>query len=188
MLTKIDEPVQLDLLEPLARRAGRVRLLPGVALAGRGGELIARFAALPFREFEFHGYLGKRRTVSFGLHYDFSDMKMRETEPIPEFLLPLRDRAAGFAGLDAEALRHALVTEYAPGARDRLAPRPAGIRRRDRRLIRLGLPLPVPAEARQRLGAGRRDAGAALGLSAARPGARREWEHSIPPAESCAIR
>jgi hypothetical protein len=32
--------------------------------------LVERFAALPFRPFEFHGYLGKRRVVSFGWRYD----------------------------------------------------------------------------------------------------------------------
>jgi len=28
--------------------------------------LVAEFQHLPFKEFEFHGYLGKRRVVSFG--------------------------------------------------------------------------------------------------------------------------
>jgi alkylated DNA repair dioxygenase AlkB len=78
--------------------------------------LIARFAELPFKEFEFHGYLGKRRVVSFGLRYDFADRAVHMVEPIPEFLLPLRERVAGFAGLAPDALEHALVTEYAPGA------------------------------------------------------------------------
>ena len=34
--------------------------------------LVARVRELPFKEFEFHGYLGKRRVVSFGWRYDFS--------------------------------------------------------------------------------------------------------------------
>jgi len=29
-------------------------------------ELLDRFSDLPFREFEFHGFTGKRRVVSFG--------------------------------------------------------------------------------------------------------------------------
>lgn len=78
--------------------------------------LIARVRELPFREFDFHGFKGKRRVVSFGYHYDFSGQQLRKIEDIPEFLLPLRARAALFAGLEAESLSHALVTEYAPGA------------------------------------------------------------------------
>ena len=79
--------------------------------------LIARVRELPFREFEFHGYLGKRRVVSFGWQYDFSGGgALRKADDIPEFLLPLRERAAAFAELRPEALQHVLVTEYAPGA------------------------------------------------------------------------
>jgi len=33
--------------------------------------LVARVRELPFREFEFHGYKGKRRVVSFGWKYEF---------------------------------------------------------------------------------------------------------------------
>ena len=37
--------------------------------------LLERVRGLPFKEFEFQGYLGKRRVVSFGLHYDFAHGK-----------------------------------------------------------------------------------------------------------------
>jgi alkylated DNA repair dioxygenase AlkB len=79
--------------------------------------LITRVRELPFREFEFHGYLGKRRVVSFGWQYDFSGGgALRKANDIPEFLMPLREQAASFGGIDADALQHVLVTEYAPGA------------------------------------------------------------------------
>src|SRR5687768_13319810 len=78
--------------------------------------LLTRLRTLPFREFEFHGYTGKRRVVSYGWKYEFSGEKLRKVEDIPEFLLPLRDRAAAFAGVEPEAFEHALVTEYGPGA------------------------------------------------------------------------
>lgn len=38
--------------------------------------LVARMRELPFREFEFHGYTGKRRVVSFGWHYDFGGRQL----------------------------------------------------------------------------------------------------------------
>jgi alkylated DNA repair dioxygenase AlkB len=78
--------------------------------------LLARVRELPFREFEFHGYLGKRRVVSFGWHYDFSGQRLRRADHIPEFLLTLRARAAQLAGLAPEDFQHVLVTEYRPGA------------------------------------------------------------------------
>jgi alkylated DNA repair dioxygenase AlkB len=79
-------------------------------------DLVAHFAELDFREFEFRGYFGKRRVVSFGVRYDFSDGRMHVAPEIPNFLIPLRSIAAGFAKLDASALKQALVTEYQPGA------------------------------------------------------------------------
>jgi alkylated DNA repair dioxygenase AlkB len=78
--------------------------------------LVAEIAALPFREFLFHGYTGKRRVVSFGWRYDFDAEALRPADPMPLFLLALRDRAAAFAGLAPERLAQALVTEYAAGA------------------------------------------------------------------------
>ena len=55
--------------------------------------LISTFERLPFREFEFRGFLGKRRTVSFGLRYDFNVRELQEAEEIPTFLLALRQKA-----------------------------------------------------------------------------------------------
>lgn len=78
--------------------------------------LVEQVSRLPLKEFEFHGYVGKRRTASFGWHYDFGDSKLKPSEQMPDFLLPLRERAASFAGLSPEDLPHALVTEYSPGA------------------------------------------------------------------------
>jgi len=78
--------------------------------------LLQRVKELPFKEFEFQGFIGKRRTVSYGWHYDFNDRRLREAEDIPAFLLSLRAKAAGFAGLAPERLQQVLVIEYGPGA------------------------------------------------------------------------
>lgn len=78
-------------------------------------ELIERISDLPLKEFEFHGYTGKRRVISFGWHYDFGMEKLRQAEEIPIFLQRSRERAAAFAGLLAGDLPHVLVTEYSPG-------------------------------------------------------------------------
>jgi alkylated DNA repair dioxygenase AlkB len=87
-------------------------------LIGRADEnrLIKRVRELPFRDFEFHGYTGKRRVVSFGWHYDFSGRRLQKADDIPDYLLALRETAASFAGMGPEELQHVLVTEYGPGA------------------------------------------------------------------------
>ena len=80
------------------------------------GSLLEDIRRLPFKAFEFHGYVGKRRVVSFGWKYDFTRRRVDETLPVPEFLLPLRSRAAVFARLEPTGLEQVLVTEYESGA------------------------------------------------------------------------
>ncbi|HEX8848099.1 MAG TPA: alpha-ketoglutarate-dependent dioxygenase AlkB [Gemmatimonadaceae bacterium] len=78
--------------------------------------LLERIPSLPLREFEFHGFTGRRRTVSYGWRYDFADERLWKTEDMPEFLVGLREKAAAFAGIAATELQQVLVTEYAEGA------------------------------------------------------------------------
>ncbi|WP_221145614.1 alpha-ketoglutarate-dependent dioxygenase AlkB [Rhizobium lentis] len=78
--------------------------------------LLEAIPALPFKTFDFHGFEGKRRTVSFGWRYDFDSQRIKKAEEIPSSLLPIREVAARFADMLPAALEHALVTEYAPGA------------------------------------------------------------------------
>src|SRR3979409_2585788 len=77
--------------------------------------LAERIASLPLKEFEFQGFLGKRRIVSFGWRYDFNGGGRQKTHDIPEFLLPVREQAAAFAGLQSDELQQVLLTEYRPG-------------------------------------------------------------------------
>jgi alkylated DNA repair dioxygenase AlkB len=79
-------------------------------------ELLGHAQALPFQPFQFHGWTGNRQTVSFGWRYDFSQARVEPAPPIPDFLLPLRERAAAFAGLEAAAFEQALVIRYDFGA------------------------------------------------------------------------
>jgi alkylated DNA repair dioxygenase AlkB len=78
-------------------------------------DIVRRLETLPLKEFEFQGYLGKRRTISFGWHYNFGDSSLNRVEPIPTFLQAVRSGAASFAGLRPGDLPHVLVTEYSPG-------------------------------------------------------------------------
>src|SRR6516164_7567763 len=78
--------------------------------------LLAYFAKLAFQPFEFHGFLGKRRVVSFGWRYDFNGHGLTKTDDMPGFLMAVRKKAAAFAGIKASDLQQVLVTEYKPGA------------------------------------------------------------------------
>jgi alkylated DNA repair protein (DNA oxidative demethylase) len=88
------------------------------ALIGPGEEeqLIERLLATDLAPFRFHGWLGNRKTRSFGWRYDFDDASFAPAEPIPGWLLPLREAAAAFAGLQPDDFVHVLVARYDPGA------------------------------------------------------------------------
>jgi alkylated DNA repair dioxygenase AlkB len=138
---------------------------------------------LPFRDFEFHGYVGKRRVVSYGWHYDFTARLLRRTNDMPPFLLALRDVAADVAGLVPAALQHVLVTEYGPGSsigwhRDK------GV---FGEVIGISLLAPCVFRLRRRSGATwERYSVTAAPKSAyvLRGASRTEWEHSIPAVEA----
>ena len=156
------------------------RYQPELITASDEAALLARVRDLPFREFEFHGYTGKRRVVSFGWHYDFAARRLHRADDIPEFLMELRAPVGEFAGLDPEALQHVLVTEYGPGA--------AIGWHRDRAVFGevVGLSLLAPCTFRLRRAT---DSGWERVNLVAEPRsayllsgpARTEWEHSIPP-------
>jgi alkylated DNA repair dioxygenase AlkB len=82
----------------------------------RAQALVGLLGELPFKPFEFHGYLGHRRVVSYGWRYDYGGRALLASSPIPDFLMELRAIAGEFAATSPEQFAQALVTEYAPGA------------------------------------------------------------------------
>ena len=76
----------------------------------------AAIDATDLSPFRFRGWTGTRLTSSYGWNYDFDAGRLQEAEPLPAWLLPLRDRAARFAGLSPDVLVRALLIRYDPGA------------------------------------------------------------------------
>jgi DNA oxidative demethylase len=163
-------------------------VLPGLALASdivtetEEQALIAAIDATDLSPFRFHGWTGKRLTVSYGWTYDFDTGRFQRGEAIPDWLLPFRDRAAHFAGLSTDDLVQALLIRYDPAA---------GIGwHKDRPAFEhvLGLSLGAPATMRFRRRRGERfervnvplEPRGAYHLSGE---ARHEWEHSIAEME-----
>jgi len=146
-------------------------------------ELIRQIEKLPLKEFEFHGYLGKRRVVSYGWHYDFGSFSLNRVEDIPDILKPIRAKAAAFAELPPDAFPHVLVTEYTPGT-------PIGWHR-DKAVFEdvVGISLGSACRFRFRRKSGTTWERFSLMLEPRsfyllRGPARTAWEHSIPAVEN----
>ena len=56
------------------------------------------------------------KTQSFGWRYDFDDASFSPAEPIPEWLTPVRETAARFAGVESDDFVHVLLARYDPDA------------------------------------------------------------------------
>ena len=92
------------------------RYMPEVLSPAEEKALVQRFKALPFKPFEFHGYLGNRRIYSFGHKYIFAGQEPRADPSIPDYLRRLTGIASQISGTPADAFEQLMVTEYAPGA------------------------------------------------------------------------
>jgi len=174
---------QPGLFEPAPQAPDGFSYHPDFLSPAEEQALAAHLAALPLQPFQFQGFEGARRVISFGWRYDFNGGGLKRADPMPDWLSPIRERAADFAGLPSEAIAHALLIEYAPGA---------GIGwHRDRPQFEdvMGISLLSPCRLRFRLreGTGWRRANVMVAPRSAyllRGPARRVWEHSIPPMET----
>ena len=155
---------------------------PGFLAPDEEARLAAWLATLPFQAFQFRGYEGKRRVVSFGWQYDFTRSHLEKADDIPAELSAVRARAAAFADLAPRDLQQCLLNEYLPGA-------PIGWHR-DRpifeKVVGISLLAPCTFRLRRRVGASFERRAVELAprsiYSLTGP-ARSQWEHSIPPAK-----
>jgi DNA oxidative demethylase len=164
-------------------------VIPGLELQdefiseGEERALIAHIDELGLSPFQFQGWTGKRLTRSFGWRYDFDDASFTQAEPIPPWLLPIRERAAALAGLMPHEFAHALVIRYDAGA---------GIGwHRDRpqfdKVVGISLGAPTMMRFRQRTESGFRRANVRLEPRSAyllTGEVRERWEHSIAAHEA----
>jgi alkylated DNA repair dioxygenase AlkB len=174
---------QLDLLAAGRVLPGGFKYQPDLISPADEQELLKRVRELAFRQFEFHGFVGNRRVVSYGWRYDFSERKLQPADDIPPWLLSLREQAAGFAEISPDRLQQALVTEYDVGA--------AIGWHRDKAVFGdvIGISLLSSAWFRLRRKVGTAWERASLTVEPRsayllRGASRTEWEHSIPAVDA----
>ena len=75
--------------------------------------LLQEIGRVEFSAFEMRGVEARRRVAFFGASYDRGG---HATPPLPDFLLPLRAKLAGWTAVEPDAFAMALINEYPPGA------------------------------------------------------------------------
>jgi len=145
--------------------------------------LVSELDRLDLKPFEFHGYLGNRRVINFGLKYDFSHRAIEKADSMPSFLTDLLDRAADFADRKRDTFRQIGVNQYRTGA---------GIgwhKDKPEFGIIVGVSLLAPATMRFRRQTGDGSTRVSHHLEPRSiyilsGESRTDWEHSIPPLDT----
>ncbi len=171
----------LDLFDAPAVRGLAIR--PDFIEAAEEAELMARIDGTGLSPFRFQQWTGKRLTRSYGWSYDFETGRFGATDPIPEWLASINERAAAFAGLTPDMLSQALLIRYDPGA---------GIGwHKDRpvfeHVVGISLGNPATLRLRRRSQSGFERANADLvprSIYHLAGEVRHDWEHSIAPIDA----
>lgn len=143
-------------------------------------ELLEILDSLRFDPIVMHGQEARRTARHFGLDYDYESRMPKPGEAVPDWLLPVRERAAELAGAEPEELAEILVLRYPPGATIGW--------HRDAPAFDVVVGVSLGSACRLRFQRGKREnrrvwevpleprSGYVLSGEA-----RRSWEHSIPP-------
>jgi DNA oxidative demethylase len=89
---------------------------PELLSAEEESALLAVLEELRFDAIVLHGQAARRTGRHFGLDYDYEARTPQPGEPIPDWILPVRARAAELAGVEPGELVEVLVQRYPPGS------------------------------------------------------------------------
>ena len=148
------------------------------------GRVLALIEEIDFREVTMRGQTARRTVRHYGYDYGYESWRLVPADPLPGGLVWVRDRCAGFAGLEPDELAQTLVSRYPPGAgigwhRDAPMFGPA--------VVGISLGSACRMRFQRRAGGVRRvydldlEPRSAYVLSGP---ARSAWQHSIPPTKS----
>lgn len=152
---------------------------PDVLTAEEEAALLDVLEGLRFDPIVIRGQAARRTARHYGLDYDYESRTPMPGEQVPDWLLPVRARAAELAGVEPDELVEILVQRYPPGSTigwHRDAPAFGTV---------VGISLGAPA--RLRFQRGKRERRRVWEIVVeSRSGyvlageARTSWEHSIP--------
>jgi alkylated DNA repair dioxygenase AlkB len=88
---------------------------PDFVSARECAQLLDAIAAMPLVQAQYKQFTARRRVAHFGGRYDYSSNELLPSGPLPDMLIPLRERIAAAAGIEPQTFTHAMIAEYQPG-------------------------------------------------------------------------
>ena len=163
-------------------------ITPDVLSADEEEALARELAALPFKPFDFHGYLANRQVVSFGYRYDYDRRPWSRRRRFRTFFTPLRRKVAALFDRPGGLLPPGPHQRIPARRRNRLASGQGAVRRGRWRLAACALLAALPPEGGRGLGARVAHGRAALGLSPLGAGPRGLGSTAFRPSTGFVIR
>ena len=79
-------------------------------------QALAVLEVMEFSSITMHGRTARRTVRHFGLDYGYESWQLVPTDPLPDELAWLADRAGSLAGLDPHDFAQILISRYPPGS------------------------------------------------------------------------
>jgi len=89
---------------------------PGFVTEDEERELLVLMDEVDFREVVMRGQTARRTVRHYGFDYGYESWRLEPADPLPEALVPVRDRCAALAEVEPDDLAQTLVSRYPPGA------------------------------------------------------------------------
>jgi alkylated DNA repair dioxygenase AlkB len=115
-MARVKAGSDLDLFDVLGNLPEGFVYRPNFVSETEEQDLIKEIQKLTLVAFKYYQFTGKRRTASFGWQYEFGSDDITKAADLPEFLLPLRERAGKLFKIDVGSLVQASIVEYPVGA------------------------------------------------------------------------
>ena len=153
---------------------------PDLLTPDEESQVLETLAGLRFDPIVMHGQAARRTARHYGLDYDYEARTPMPGEPVPDWIEPVRARAAELAGVEPEDLAEILVQRYPEGSTIGW--------HRDAPAFDIVVGVSLGGESRLRFQRGKGEERRVWEvLLEPRSGyvlsgpARRSWQHSIPP-------
>jgi len=79
-------------------------------------QVLQQIEGLNFETVRMHDVVAKRRVLHFGWLYGYESWQLTAGPPVPEWLMPLRERVASLISVPPMELEQVLISQYLPGS------------------------------------------------------------------------
>jgi alkylated DNA repair protein (DNA oxidative demethylase) len=89
---------------------------PDLIIPAEEQQAVAVLEAMEFHTIAMHGRTARRIVRHLGPDYGYESWQLVRTDPLPQELAWLAERAGALAGLDPQEFAQILISRYPPGA------------------------------------------------------------------------